>query len=212
MPTNVSYTTLVATLVLLLAVSSAIVVRSLILRRRHQRLVEEAIRTGTWLPNRFDSAAGRRRRDIGQKPKLWEAWLHPSDENDGENEHENEKSKWGDIMVSASIPYKASLLTVLYVFPLTACLCRICQPAYVITSGAHRRLRGQFRRFFITSSTIHATLYKETITAIATAYDRVADGWSRAIITHFISDSNVHACSACCGAHRNAQYVAETHQ
>lgn len=97
MPMNVSYTALVATLVLLLAVSSAIVIRSLILRRRHQRLVEEAIRTGTWLPHHFNSTTGRRRRDIGQKPKLWESWLHPSDD-DGENE-EDEKRSWGDIMV-----------------------------------------------------------------------------------------------------------------
>ncbi|KAF8554047.1 hypothetical protein OG21DRAFT_1136135 [Imleria badia] len=88
--------TFLATLVLLLAVSSAIVVRSLILRRRHQRLVQEAIRTGTWLPHHFNSATGRRRRDIGQKPKLWEAWLNPHND-DGENE-DNEKRSWGDIM------------------------------------------------------------------------------------------------------------------
>ncbi|KAG9310800.1 hypothetical protein JVU11DRAFT_8652 [Chiua virens] len=94
-PTNLSYTALVATLVLLLSVSSAIVIRSLILRRRHQRLVEEAIRTGTWMPQRFDTSTGRRRRDIGQKPKLWEAWLH-ANHGDGEGE-DNEKSQWGDI-------------------------------------------------------------------------------------------------------------------
>ncbi|KAI9458245.1 hypothetical protein HD554DRAFT_2140477 [Boletus coccyginus] len=85
--------TFLATLVLLLAISSAIVIRSLILRRRHQRLVEEAIRTGTWLPHSFGSGP-RRRRDIGQKPKLWEAWLSPNDD-DGD---ESEKRKWGDIM------------------------------------------------------------------------------------------------------------------
>ncbi|KAF8126284.1 hypothetical protein EV363DRAFT_1174468 [Boletus edulis] len=95
MPMNVSFTALVATLVLLLAVSSAIVVRSLILRRRHQRMVEEAIRTGTWMPDRLSSTSGRRRRDFGQKPKLWEAWLKPKDNTSTE---ENEKSSWGDIM------------------------------------------------------------------------------------------------------------------
>ncbi|KAG6377952.1 hypothetical protein JVT61DRAFT_14746 [Boletus reticuloceps] len=95
MPMNVSFTALVATLVLLLAVSSAIVVRSLILRRRHQRMVEEAIRTGTWMPDRLSSTSGRRRRDFGQKPKLWEAWLKPKDSTSTE---ENEKSSWGDIM------------------------------------------------------------------------------------------------------------------
>lgn len=96
-PLDVSYSALVATLVLLLAVSSAIVIRSLILRRRHQRLVEEAIRTGTWLPHNYDSPSGRRRRDIGQKPKLWEARLHHNDD-DGDGEV-NEKSKWMDITV-----------------------------------------------------------------------------------------------------------------
>ncbi|KAI9454322.1 hypothetical protein HD554DRAFT_2112138 [Boletus coccyginus] len=77
--------TFLATLVLLLAISSAIVIRSLILRRRHQRLVEEAIRTGTWLPHSFGSGP-RRRRDIGQKPKLWEAWLSPNDDDGDESE------------------------------------------------------------------------------------------------------------------------------
>jgi len=72
-----SYTALIATLVLLLAVSSAIVVRSLVLRRRHQRIVEEAIRAGGWPPHQpYDPRGSRRRRDIGKKPKMWEAWLH----------------------------------------------------------------------------------------------------------------------------------------
>jgi len=86
--------TFLATLVLLLAVSSAIVVRSLILRRRHQRMVEEAIRTGTWMPDRLSSTSGRRRRDFGQKPKLWEAWLRPKANT---LTGEKEKSSWGDI-------------------------------------------------------------------------------------------------------------------
>ncbi|KAG5732940.1 hypothetical protein E4T56_gene17250, partial [Termitomyces sp. T112] len=42
--------TFLATLVLLLSVSAAIILRSLILRRRHQRLVAEAMRNGTWVP------------------------------------------------------------------------------------------------------------------------------------------------------------------
>ncbi|KAG1847182.1 hypothetical protein DFJ58DRAFT_798315 [Suillus subalutaceus] len=87
--------TFLATLVVLLAVSSAIVVRSLVLRRRHQRIVEEAIRAGTWHPHQpYDSRGSRRRRDIGKKPKLWEAWLRSSDEEgpfDG-------KCAWDDIM------------------------------------------------------------------------------------------------------------------
>ncbi|KIJ64245.1 hypothetical protein HYDPIDRAFT_28679 [Hydnomerulius pinastri MD-312] len=94
-PINLSYTALVATLVLLLAVSSAIVIRSLVLRRRHQRLVEEAIRAGTWVPHQYDPRNGRRRRDIGEKPKMWEAWLQSGDD---EGSSGNEKGKWDDIM------------------------------------------------------------------------------------------------------------------
>lgn len=73
------------------------------------------------MPRRFDSETGRRRRDIGQKPKLWEAWLHPNDDDDGESE--SEKRKWGDIMVGGAMPYKAFSLTV---------VCALClsQPVY----------------------------------------------------------------------------------
>jgi hypothetical protein len=91
---SMSYTALIATLVLLLAVSSAIVVRSLVLRRRHQRIVEEAIRAGTWLPHQaYDPRSSRRRRDIGKKPKMWEAWLR-SGHGGGDS-----KCAWNDIIV-----------------------------------------------------------------------------------------------------------------
>ncbi|KAL1682935.1 hypothetical protein EV122DRAFT_249098 [Schizophyllum commune] len=62
--------TFLATLILLLGVSAAIVIRSLILRRRHRALVEEAIRNGTWIP-----PATRPRVDLSKKPKLHEAFL-----------------------------------------------------------------------------------------------------------------------------------------
>ncbi|KAG1722890.1 hypothetical protein EDD22DRAFT_934799 [Suillus occidentalis] len=89
--------TFLATLVLLLAVSSAIVIRSLILRRRHQRIVEEAIRAGTWLPNQpYEPRGTRRRRDIGRKPKLWEAWLRSGEEE--AEEAGKSKCAWDDIM------------------------------------------------------------------------------------------------------------------
>ncbi|KAF9219833.1 hypothetical protein BS17DRAFT_788479 [Gyrodon lividus] len=94
-PVNLSYSALVATLVLLLAVSSAIVTRSLVLRRRHQRLLEEAFRAGTWVPHRNDPRSDRRQQDIGEKPKLWEAWLQSDEEGDGGS---GEKGKWDDIM------------------------------------------------------------------------------------------------------------------
>ncbi|EGO03096.1 hypothetical protein SERLA73DRAFT_176607 [Serpula lacrymans var. lacrymans S7.3] len=77
--------TFLATLVLLLGVSSAIVLRSLVLRRRHQRIVEEAIRNGTWIPstnanaNNTNNGRGRRAK-LGEKPKLWEVKVGEGDD------------------------------------------------------------------------------------------------------------------------------------
>ncbi|KNZ78564.1 hypothetical protein J132_11202 [Termitomyces sp. J132] len=73
--------TFLATLVLLLSVSAAIILRSLILRRRHQRLVAEAMRNGTWVPpspgatGPFLLGSGGRRVDLTKKPKMWEAFV-----------------------------------------------------------------------------------------------------------------------------------------
>ncbi|KAK0451195.1 uncharacterized protein EV420DRAFT_1482599 [Desarmillaria tabescens] len=65
--------TFLATLILLLGVSAAIVFRSLILRRRHRRMVEEAIRNGTWIP----PTNGRGMRfDPSQKPIMYEAAMN----------------------------------------------------------------------------------------------------------------------------------------
>jgi hypothetical protein len=58
---NTVYTFL-ATLVLLLGVSLAIVLRSLCLRRRHRRMVEEAIRNGTFHPGMLNPAIDARDR------------------------------------------------------------------------------------------------------------------------------------------------------
>ncbi|KAJ7364522.1 hypothetical protein DFH08DRAFT_1016937 [Mycena albidolilacea] len=63
--------TFLATLILL-GVSSAIVVRSLRLRRRHRRMVAEAIANGTWLP-----PAPRVKVDLRKKPRLWDTWVAP---------------------------------------------------------------------------------------------------------------------------------------
>lgn len=65
--------TFLATLVLLLSVSGAIVVRSFVLRRRHRRMVEEAIRNGTWVPPAPPSRPVRV--DLSKKPKMWEAFI-----------------------------------------------------------------------------------------------------------------------------------------
>ncbi|KAK0479881.1 hypothetical protein EDD18DRAFT_1206692 [Armillaria luteobubalina] len=65
--------TFLATLILLLGVSAAIVFRSLILRRRHRRMIEEAIRNGTWIP----PTNGRGMRyDPSQKPIMHEAAMN----------------------------------------------------------------------------------------------------------------------------------------
>jgi len=64
--------TFLATLVLLLSVSGAIVVRSFIIRRRHRRMEEEARRNGTWIA---PTAARSSRVDLDKKPELWEAYL-----------------------------------------------------------------------------------------------------------------------------------------
>jgi len=70
--------TFLATLVLLLSVSAAIILRSLVIRRRHRRLVEEAIANGTWLPptqGPGGPSGTRARVDLSRKPKMWEAFV-----------------------------------------------------------------------------------------------------------------------------------------
>ncbi|KAF9490887.1 hypothetical protein BDN71DRAFT_143017 [Pleurotus eryngii] len=93
---SISYwSTFTATLVLLLGVSSAIVARSLILRRRHRRMIEEAIRNGTWVP---PAASSSRRVDLSKKPKMYEAWISHGNIQDNRG---LEHADWEGIMVSA---------------------------------------------------------------------------------------------------------------
>lgn len=68
--------TFLVTLVLLLSVSGAIVIRSLFLRRRHRLLVEEAIRNGTYVP-----PSVRAKRLLGQKPVIHDAYVDLDDSN-----------------------------------------------------------------------------------------------------------------------------------
>ncbi|CAL1713107.1 unnamed protein product [Somion occarium] len=71
--------TFLATLFVLLFVSCAIVMRSFFLRRRMRQRIDEAIAAGVLLPPQ--TGPGSRRRDFGEKPKLWDASLStPSDE------------------------------------------------------------------------------------------------------------------------------------
>ncbi|KAH9065433.1 hypothetical protein EDB87DRAFT_1072208 [Lactarius vividus] len=70
--------TFLATLFLLLFVSSAIILRSFILRRRFRQRIEEAILAGVIVPNPTGRVS--RRRALGEKPKLWETRVFPADD------------------------------------------------------------------------------------------------------------------------------------
>ena len=79
-----------ATLVLLLCVSGAVVLRSITLRIRHRRAIEEAIRNGTYVP-----PDQRPRKTPPVRPAMHDA--HVEEETfDGED---SEKMKWEGLMV-----------------------------------------------------------------------------------------------------------------
>lgn len=100
--------TFLATLVLLLGVSAAIILRSIMLRRRHRRMVEEAIANGTWVATAPGTGAGGRGRvgrarvDLGKKPKMYEAWLGPGA---GVAAGAAEKAGGGDVRDEKEIPH-----------------------------------------------------------------------------------------------------------
>ena len=68
--------TFLATLFLLLFVSSAIILPSFVLRRRFRRRIEEVILAGVIAPHHIGRTT--RRRAIGEKPKLWVARVFPA--------------------------------------------------------------------------------------------------------------------------------------
>ncbi|KIK25912.1 hypothetical protein PISMIDRAFT_22746 [Pisolithus microcarpus 441] len=86
-PINASYTALIATLVVLLAVASVIVGRSFILRRRHRRLLDDPIREGGVTAGGSGGGGDRlwtlgndigpevRRGAVREKPGVWQAWI-----------------------------------------------------------------------------------------------------------------------------------------
>lgn len=80
------------TLLLLLGVSCAIIVRSLVLRRRFRRRVQEAIANGVYVPGMMGES---HRRDIGEKPTMWEAWIGAP-----ESSLPAEKKEWNEFLVS----------------------------------------------------------------------------------------------------------------
>lgn len=79
-----TYTFLV-TLFLLLAVTSTVIARSLILRRRRRRFLDQAMNqrfAGDVRPSMPTSGTGTRRRQrvVGEKPALWEVWIQSPDD------------------------------------------------------------------------------------------------------------------------------------
>lgn len=99
--------TFLATLFLLLFVSSAIILRSFILRRRFRQRIEEAILAGVMVPNQPGGRVSRRRA-LGEKPKLWETRVFPADD-DG----------WDSIVVRCSSPLDTSIQSITHL----ACIC-----------------------------------------------------------------------------------------
>jgi hypothetical protein len=88
--------------------------RSFILRRRFRRRIEEALAAGVLIPGALEDGMGRgRRRDFGEKPKLWEVWVdeHGQVHNDshaGISEADNfgkGEGKWEEIQVRIRLWY-----------------------------------------------------------------------------------------------------------
>ncbi|CAE6511226.1 unnamed protein product [Rhizoctonia solani] len=98
--------TFLTTLLLLLAVSCGIVIRSFVLRRRFHRRVEEAIAAGVLLPGQGDigmgpgGGIGALRRPIGEKPKMWQVWIDTS--NNSSHTYPSVSSEWSKIQPLAA--------------------------------------------------------------------------------------------------------------
>ena len=103
-----------ATLVLLLAVSAAIVVRSYLIRRRQRRLLDEAVRDGL-LPGAPTGAAGAGRGALlARKPELVDVYLGSAPAEKGKRRSVSEDGAssvsmgsvgggwWNAVMVSAA--------------------------------------------------------------------------------------------------------------
>ena len=69
---------------LLLGVSAAIVLRSMALRMRHRRMIEEAIRNGTYIP-----PSARPAFRASDRPKMYDVYIE-----------EGEPGKWEKVLVS----------------------------------------------------------------------------------------------------------------
>ena len=81
------------TLVILFALSGAIVIRSYLLRRRHRRLMEEAIRNGTYI------APTQSKRKPGERPILHDAFMSYQSAEDMPQKSYEEQGSWEEVMV-----------------------------------------------------------------------------------------------------------------
>ncbi|KIJ44079.1 hypothetical protein M422DRAFT_30607 [Sphaerobolus stellatus SS14] len=143
--------TFLATLLLLLAVSCAIVVRSFILRRRFRRRIEEAIAAGVLVPGSLDEGGvGRRRRDFGEKPKLWDVWVdehgHFHDGSSDNGYDLKDEGKWEHIL-----PVAASMV------PIND------SKTYAFGEGDHANPRSAFSRMLTRRPGVPPTPQEESI-------------------------------------------------
>lgn len=99
---------------MLLAVSCAIVLRSFYLRRQMRRRYEEAIAAGLLPPNAM--MPGTKRRDIGEKPKLYDAAVVPV-----------KGEKWDYILVRVLLLFISVRIGV--IDRRTPFCCRCCSPS-----------------------------------------------------------------------------------
>ncbi len=107
-----------ATLVLLLSVSAAIVLRSLILRRRHAAMMAEAIRNGTYIPPTNTRGP---KIDPSQKPPMYEAHLvvrqHDDHHLGGSDAMKVRSHLYGLFSAIRSLPLKPGPLSLSYIIP-----------------------------------------------------------------------------------------------
>lgn len=68
--------TFLITLLILFGVSCGIVVRSIVLRRRFRRQIQNAIDSGMALPPRVAASRAGRRHQFGERPVMHEVWLN----------------------------------------------------------------------------------------------------------------------------------------
>jgi len=86
--------TFLATLLILLGVSSAIVLRSIVLRRRQRRMIEAAIADGTWVPPRGRHRRSGKSKKVGERPKMFVAALGKED-SDGDSKDDDDSAEAG---------------------------------------------------------------------------------------------------------------------